>query len=648
MNPLQKIYWIGKGVGWDNVPRRVYQSARIRTGALRRQLQQQGMGADGQLEFLSNSDTARSHWKHRAEKFFPIPTSAQLHELVPEPLWESSVAKECETALNGRYPFFSRWTGELGWPPNFNLDPVNAIEWPVGEHWLDTARSGPPRNDIKLVWEASRLSLAYTLARHFRYTGDEKWARAFWEMWDAWRQQNPLNASVAWGCGQEVAFRLMASLFAAFATLDSQAATASQLMDLELFCYQAAMRIEANINYAQSQKNNHALSEALGLWTVGLLFQNFPQAKHWMQRGRTILEQEIARQVYPDGSYVQHSMSYHRVMLDDMCWAIQLGRRSQQEFSQQTLDRVAAATRWLSEFIEPETGRVPNYGANDGANVLPLSCTDYLDYRSTYQLAARVCGIESSIPTGIGSEKSLWLTGSVECPHSAAVRSNRWEARDGGYFIMRGPHTQLTTRATSYRDRPGQCDSLHVDLWYKQHNVLRDAGSFRYYHEDKSAKEYFYSTSAHNTVSVAGTEQMTKGPNFLWLNWPTVNAAWDAAGNLVGSAEFHGKTPYSHTRTISGEGDSYLVTDSVAGVETFSLHWRLTPDWHWQQTGACEFSAVVEDGTFCLRLMTDSSVRAELGQCWESLYYGERTKVPCLAIHDVTGTISTQIEHRPA
>lgn len=647
MNPLQKIYWIGKGVGWDNVPRRIYQSARIRTGTLRRQMQPSRFVAQGQLACLSNADTALGDWKKRAEKFFPIPTAAQLHKLVDQPVWEASVAKECEDALNGRYPFFSRWKGELGWPPNFNLDPVNDIQWPVGQHWLDTARSGPPRNDIKLVWEASRLSLAFTLARHYIYTGDEKWADAYWNMFESWRQQNPVNESVAWGCGQEVAFRLMAALFGAFATLDSEAATPSRLIDLELFCYQSALRIDANINYAQSQKNNHALSEAAGLWTVGLLFSNFPQSESWIQRGRTILEHETARQIYEDGSYVQHSMSYHRVMLDDMCWAIQLGRRNQQEFSRQTVDRVTSATRWLSEFIEPETGRVPNYGANDGANVLPLSCTDYLDYRATYQLASTVCGIASSIPAGVWSEKTLWLTGNADGSQSSAVRSDRWHARDGGYFILRGPNSQLMTRATNYRDRPGQCDTLHIDLWYQQHNVLRDAGSFRYYHENKAVKDYFYSTSAHNTVSVAGAEQMTKGPNFLWLDWPTVEATFDADGKLACHAHFHGKKPYTHSRRISRDGDSYIINDSVAGVDSFSLHWRLNPDWQWQQTGPLEVSAKVNDGTFCLRLMTESSVQFDLDQCWESLYYGERTQVPCLTIQDINGTISTQLEHRP-
>lgn len=642
MNPLQKIYWIGKGVGWDNVPRRLYQSARIRTGALRRQMAPRRFKPQAVGSFLSDEHSAQANWQNRRNKFFPDPTAEQLHDLIPEPMWQATVGKECEAALNGAYPFFSRWTGELGWPPNFNSDPVNQIEWPVGKLWLDTARSGPPRNDIKLVWEASRLTLAYTLARHYIYTKDELWAEAFWEMFDAWRQQNPVNESVAWGCGQEVAFRLMAALFATMTTLGSDAATPTRLQHMEQFCYQSGMRIDANINYALSQKNNHGISEALGLFTVGLLFPNFPQSATWVNRGHTLIEQEVARQVYDDGSYVQHSMSYHRVMLDDLCWVIALGRIHAQEFSPATLARVAAATRWLSEFVEPATGRVPNYGSNDGANVLPLSCTDYLDYRPTLQLAASLCNLQGLVPTGVWSEKTLWLTGKCPSEPSRATRAERWQATDGGYYILRGTNSQLMIRAPRYRDRPGQCDTLHVDLWYGAENVVRDAGSFRYYHEDKTLKNYFYSTAAHNTVSVPGTEQMTKGPNFLWLDWPKVTAEFDRDGKLMTRAQFFSKIPYEHARVISRDGNAYTVEDTVSGNKPYSVNWRLTPEWEWQQTGTHEYSAIHDDQRYCIRWETSGAVDIELSRCWEAPYYGERTEVPRLAINGIVGTISTQ------
>ena len=39
-----------------------------------------------------------------------------------------------------------------------------------------------------------------------------------------------------------------------------------------------AERIEKNIDYAYSQKNNHGMSEAIGLLTIGLLFPELQQS----------------------------------------------------------------------------------------------------------------------------------------------------------------------------------------------------------------------------------------------------------------------------------------------------------------------------------------------------------------------------------
>ena len=127
--------------------------------------------------------------------------------------WQENVSDVCDRALAGDYPYFSHSFGQLGWPPNFNRDPFHDIDWPIGEHWLGTAKSGPPRHDIKLVWEPSRFSLAYTLGRAYCRDGNELYAKSFWDMFDAWIEQNTPQMTVNWGCGQEIAFRLIAMIF---------------------------------------------------------------------------------------------------------------------------------------------------------------------------------------------------------------------------------------------------------------------------------------------------------------------------------------------------------------------------------------------------------------------------------------------------
>lgn len=686
MNPLQKAWWIAKGVGWDNVPRRVVQSLALRSGWLRRKMAPECFHWEVFPCKNVADDQRQRRWQERLPRFFPIPTTQQLWELVSPQQWQESVTKVCTRAISGDHLFFSHSYKQLGWPPNFNLDPVNGISWPVGEHWLDTSRSGPPRNDIKLVWEASRCSLAFYLARQFVYSQEPIWAERLWEFIEAWIDQNPVNQTVAWGCGQETAFRLMALLTATLTTLDSPATSPERLAKLELLCWQSAKRIEANINYAISQENNHALSEALGLWTIGILFPEFPEAARWTRQGERVLEAEVLRQIYPDGSYVQHSMSYHRVMLDDLCWAIQLGRINGSPLSERLVERVGRATKWLGQFVNPDNGRVPNYGTNDGANVLPLSCSDYLDYRPSLQAAEEICGIESGIGVGCWSEKTLWLTGKLPaissrhrlknnfgglgsqtrqssgdlCRRSKSGDSGykdnsshdakptgdgQWKAEVGGYYVMRGPNSLLMTRAARYRDRPGQCDQLHIDLWIAGINILRDAGSFRYYHEDSIIKNYFYSVAAHNTIQVGNTEQMTKGPNFLWFYWPEASADF-VDGELRCKATFTAGSGYSHQRRVRRTGDSYTVVDSIESGEGFTARWRLASELEWQQVDANSISAELPGlGNVRLQFESDSKapIQVDMTQAWESLYYGEKSDCPAIEVTNPSGELTARI-----
>lgn len=655
MNPIEKMYWIGKGVGWDNIPRRLYQSAVVRTGWLRQSLSPEFFEPKYcPLSQLSNEE-CDAQWHQRKDRFFSLPSSDQLRSIVDDATWGRHVERVAYEALAGKYQMFSHWNSSLGWPPNFHRDEINAIDWPVGPHWLETIRSVPPRNDLKLVWEPSRLSLAFLFSRAYRYDNSEKWAEAFWTLVDAWIEQNPVNQTVAWGCGQEVAFRLMAILFGAFSTLGSSSANPERLARVDLLAWQSAKRIDKNINYAISQENNHALSEALGLWTVGLLYPQLPESGRWVKRAKRIVEKEIARQIYDDGSYVQHSMAYHRVMLDDMLWIIKIGLINGNSFGEATINRVRKSVRWLGEFVDSDSGRVPNCGANDGANVLPLSCTDYLDYRPVLHAACKLLNVDiPNFGNGVWQEKALWLNSSVSTeansvtsenhPVGVLPREGMWSAPQGGYHILRGETSLLMIRAGSYKDRPGQCDMLHVDVWNDGENVVRDTGSFRYCHKNKSIESYHNSVAAHSTVQVLGQEQMIKGPNFLWFRWPKTTVNFASDNRITCSTCFFCGTPYKHIREVLREGERYTISDNITVANckpdtiTFVARWQLTPNYRWRfQTEDCLIAESDGRVLYSIKLQAHGRIAARIVDGWESLYYAERSRILLLEV-DVHGS----------
>jgi hypothetical protein len=633
MNAIERTWWTAKGVNWRNLPRRLLQAWRVRTGALRRRLDPAGFSeeafaADGAVP-VENQPFL---WAQRARGFFQRPPAEALLACAGGESWRRNVVDRTEKALGGEYPFFSHWFARLGWPPRFNFDPASGVEWPTGVHWLDKADR--PTKDVKLAWEPSRFSLAYDLARAYAATRDERWAEAFWTMFDAWITQNPPELSVAWSCGQEMTFRLMAMLFGAIMTLDAPAARPERLYALSHLAWQTGKHINININHALMQGNNHALSEATGLWTVGLLFPEFRSATAWRDRGRRVLAREVAWQVYDDGSYVQHSLSYHRLMLDDLLWAIRLGEVCNEPLPQIVYEKLRSASDWLVEMIDPDSGRAPNYGANDGANVLPLSCCDYGDYRPAAQAARYLAHGERCFPRGEWDEKLLWLFGpqALDAPVSPPGRTPGFAAAEGGYYVLRGPNSWAMTRCHTYRHRPGQADMLHVDLWYKGLNVLRDAGSYMY-KCDPPWKGYFPSASAHNTVTVDDQDQMVRGPRFLWFRWTRSNVVHFAAsadgragyfeGEHYGFSHLPGRVV--HRRGICRLGDSYVILDEITGEGRHRLtwRWRLCPaQWRLSER-TC--TGVLPGGE--IRIRTYPAGDAErtlprLDESAESIYYG--------------------------
>lgn len=638
MNPVQRAYWIGKCLGWENIPRRLVHEFKTRSGFLERQF------VDDSKPISLDRAEIEGRWQNRKTRFLPLPTSEQLQACVDAKTWDAEVGKICRNALAGRALFFSHWCSELGWPPKFNHDPVNDILWPSDTHWTDFARSGPPRNDIKLVWEASRFSLAFYFARNYIYTQEELWGESFWQLFESWVEQNPHDRTAAWACGQEIAFRSFAMIFAAMSLLDCSATTGARLASLEKLCLTFADRISKTIGYAISQKNNHAISEASALWIIGLVFSEYPDAHRWQKLGRKILEKETFRQIYADGSYVQHSMSYHRVMLDDLCLAVQVGRQNGQEFSKQFMERVGSSVVWLSEFVDPNSGRVPNFGSNDGANVLPLSCSDYLDYRPILHAAAKVFDVKYyQLNVGPWSEKAIWLINeSREKQFIRSDRSSFWEAPIGGYYVLRGSDSYIFVRAAKLKDRPAQCDMQHVDLWFKGHNVFRDAGSYRYYHDDNELKRYFSSSFAHNTVTFPNGEQMVKGPSFMWLQWPRVDVEVRAPNSMTIRGKYKGIISYDHTRHITRIGNNYTVLDEVE-PHGYDLHWKLAPDWIWQVVSDDKLKGSHRQLQCEIVIKHNGSAKLGLEDSWESLYYGQRRKCPTLFVRGLHGPVETRV-----
>jgi hypothetical protein len=545
--------------------------------------------------------------------------------------------------LQNKFKYFFDKTYFLGDDPDWFLNPVTQKCERRDKHWCDINFFDPDVGDIKFIWEPSRFAWSYILARAYAATNQVKYAQKFWDLFESWLNANQPNMGPNYACGQECAIRLMAMCFAFYVFAGDESSTLERKERLLKAIVFHADRVEKNIEFAISTKTNHSITEAAGIYTVGLLFPEFKKAQLWKQRGKIILTSDAFRQIYPDGSYIQHSTNYHRLMLQDYIWVLRLAQLNKDIFNGASVQRVHKAVEFLYQLLD-ETGRTPNYGSNDGALIVPLNNCDYLDYRPVIQAGFYLLEKRKIFDKGPWDEDLLWLFGDEVMsaqPEKKRRESSRFD--DGGYYTIRNKDSWAMIRCHSFKDRPSHADMLHLDLWYKGTNILRDSGSFMYYSQNEW-QNYFTKTYAHNTVTVDNKDQMEKISRWLWLRWlksETIftDTAYKGfrlfAGRHFGYSRLQQKVV--HQRTVLAKNNLWIVVDDIfgCGKHGVELNWHLCSGRIESINGWFKLEKCRDD--IYIKMLSDNEISGALIEGdekrplgFDSLYYGEKKASPVL------------------
>lgn len=497
----------------------------------------------------------------------------------------SSPIADVEQLKEGRLRYFSGVWAELGLPLDWFTNPFIKVSVPHSLHWSKIPDFG--YGDIKVIWEPSRFGFVYTLVRAYYRTGDESYAELFWSLVEEWRVHNPPQHGPNWKCGQETSFRVMAWCFGLYGFLQAPVSWPQRVADLAQMIAVSGHRIEGNLDYALSQRNNHGISEGVGLWTIGLLFPELSDAERWRKKGQQVLERLAQDLIYDDGAFAQNSNNYHRVMLHDYIWAIRLGELHGCPLSNRLRERVNRAANFLYQLQDSVSGAVPLYGHNDGALILPLSNCGFADFRPVINAALYLESQERIYDSGPWDEDLFWLYGkdAVNQPVIKPKPSN-FVAEPSGYYTIRSPKGFLFTRCGQYKDRPAHADALHVDIWWRGQNIVCDAGTYSY----NAPKPWDYQLARsvyHNTVTVDGYDQMEKHSKFLWLPWLSGTKTTLQSNECHGFEYWEGghngylrlAHPINHRRGIIRlPKDHWLIVDRLNSTEAhhYRLHWLLT------------------------------------------------------------------------
>lgn len=578
-------------------------------------------------------DYSLTEWKNNPPPFV-VSAKANLNwTKVADPI----LAEKAASIRKGELPYFSSsWIKTTG-PDKWHINPDNNYLFSAETHWTRIPDLSPVSGDIKFVWERSRFSWLYTLILSDYHNDEDHGSWIMEEIMD-WIQKNPVNQGPNWRCSQEISLRVFNWTYALCYYAGHPSLTEERFQLIMRHIYWQLHHVYENIHFSRiAVRNNHAITETAALMLSEILFPFIPETKKWARKGRQWFEKEINYQIYSDGTYLQFSHNYHRVVVQLFTLAISVTEKAAKPLALSIYERAYKSLNFLYQCQAGKGGELPNYGANDGALFFPLSCaSDYRDYRPQLNSLHLLL-------TGkpLYTEKGDW---EMDAMHwgIGAVQRGRFEPLQhqlgwhqfpiGGFYIWREVDALSFIRCGNHRDRPSQADNLHLDIWYKGENYLIDAGTYKY----NAAPEevlYFSGTASHNTVMVNGENQMPKGPRFIWLDWSqSVNVS---CLQTEDSSIFEGEIlafkqlgNISHKRIIKKKltAPQWEIIDVVLGNGIQEIE----QIWHFQ-------------AELAERLELRSDLPIVYSNGWQSSYYGTKLKSVTNTIKSAQAEIKTWI-----
>lgn len=559
-----------------------------------------------------------------------------------------------DRVLAGRFDVFALKDAKLGFPPQWNRDPKTGTLAPLVFGKTLNYRDERVVGDIKYLWEPNRHAELVTLAQAWHLTGEEKYAQGCRTLLDSWFKQCPYPLGPNWTSSLEHGVRLVNWAVAWFLLGEGHLDAAFRRRWLEAI-YRHCHFIAGHFS-RHSSANNHLLGELMGLFVGATVWPLWPESARWRGQAAREFEAEALKQTAADGVNREQAIWYHHEVADMMLLVGLSGRANGVEFQANYWERLERMLEFVAALMDAG-GHVPMIGDADDAHMVRFDPRPQADvFRSLLATGAVLFGrADFKAKAGVFDDKSRWLLGDAAARFTALPEDRREPRRafpEGGYWVLgsdfgsdkeirlvadAGPLGYLSIAAH------GHADALAFTLSVAGRELLIDPGTYAY-HTQKLWRDYFRSTSAHNTLRVDGVDQSVIGGNFLWTRHAQARClSWEPSADVerwVGEHDGYRRLadPVTHRREVilDKQARRIVVTDTLAckGEHMVELFWHFAED--------CEVSC--EDGIIAackagvrLRLTCPEGMRVRLagGQDSPPLGWVSRSfdvKVPCTTV----------------
>lgn len=506
------------------------------------------------------------------------------------------VVAGAEKVLEHRFRVFGI-EGDFGDPIDWHLDPKTGKRWPL-VFWGDIDyRDGYSVGGIKFAWELNRLHHLPLLAMAWQMMQEHRYRAEIFDQLRSWLDGNPYPKGINWISGIEIGIRIV-NLVYSLRLLGDEPLEREHQDTLTEFVLLSARHLH-RYHSKYSSCANHAVAEALGLFTAGLCFPGIKGATTWKGLGRRVLEHEVGRQICADGSGFEHSVPYLKFVSELFLVYFLLGREYGEPCSERVSERLRASFEFMSS-IADENGNYPRIGDGDDGCLLKFETTNEDNFVSLLNTGAVLFDNPNWILEkadydlmtfcllGDGSKEKWERLRRRGDRRGTAVRhfadAGLVTTRDKGEVLFVGNAGPLGLEPLGGH---GHADCLSFWLSVRGQPIVVDPGTYLY-HSGGKWRHYFRSTSAHGTVTVDGQDQAVAVSDFMFDQF--YHTRWmpleDSDDCVVWSAEHDGytrlKDPVVHRRTITycKKDGTFIIENllSCEGTHTIESLIHLHPD----------------------------------------------------------------------
>ncbi|MBI5837813.1 MAG: alginate lyase family protein [Candidatus Eisenbacteria bacterium] len=550
-----------------------------------------------------------------------------LRERCPAAL--DAVLRDADEALLGRVELLTGERHDFGARVDWHRDPRSgAPAWPVAHFTrLDALRLGESC-DIKIPWEVGRGTHLLRMAQAHWLTGEDRYAAGAAAGIEDFTGSNPPEFGPQWITPMEVALRIAHWVWIDRLCAGSPAFPRGTRGRLWWGVLEGARFVSA-FRERDRFSGNHYWSNGLGLWYAGAFLGRRGRALARM--GREITLGELFAQTRPDGTSIECSTGYHRLVTELALHGLRLadleGQAGQAAAAPEAArERVRAMVGFVAATLHPG-GRAPQLGDHDDGRILSFAPRPPLDHRHLLAVGGAMFDEPAWRDAGAAAlDEAAWLAGldavgvqpagapaeGAEAVSDAPVTrgARRISAAgasgcafpDGGIYVLRAGAVHSVWDAGPLA-KPGNgvhghADTLSGEVSVDGRPVLVDSGTCAYT-SDPAVRNRLRGTAAHNTVQVDGLEMAEPGTGLdLWYFQNGVPCTARLAEGPQGTtleASHEGYRarglPVTVRRTVhlAAGGSELRVLDRVEGEgrHRATLRWHLAAlEWHQAPDGA--------------------------------------------------------------